>query len=205
MTWDFLIDNISFSTAPGSSSSAPEPASALLVGLGLVAVGLAGRRNVRLGLFLALLSASLLPAPSASAATTGPVVTLTCPSATGTAGVAYSSSLGASGGVPPYTFSVGSGGLPGGLTLNASTGAITGTPLNPGTANFMAMAVDSLVPGAGGSPDSTSGPCSIVIAGAPVAPVIDYLDPYTAVAGGGAFTLTVNGTGFIATSVAMWN
>ncbi len=202
MTWDFLIDNINFTAAQNSSSSVPEPASAYLLGAGLIALWLVRRRNAKLGVFLALLCASLLPVPSASAATTAPMVALTCPSATGAVGVAYASSLGASGGVPPYTFSVGSGGLPGGLTLNASTGAITGTPLDPGTANFMAKAVDSLVPGAGGSPDSTSTPCSIVIAGAPV---IDYLDPYFAGAGSNAFTLTVNGTGFTATSVATWN
>jgi Putative Ig domain len=44
--------------------------------------------------------------------------------AAGTLGVAYS----AVGGTPPYTWSIGSVPLPAGLTLNASTGAITGTP-----------------------------------------------------------------------------
>lgn len=36
----------------------------------------------------------------------------------------------ASGGRPPYVFSVASGSLPAGLTLNASTGAVAGTPTN---------------------------------------------------------------------------
>ncbi len=37
------------------------------------------------------------------------------------------------GGTAPYTFSLASGTLPAGLTLNTSTGAITGTPSATGT------------------------------------------------------------------------
>src|SRR2546430_8479115 len=44
----------------------------------------------------------------------------------------------------PYTFSIAAGALPTGLILNGSTGAITGTPSNPGTANFTVGAVDSV-------------------------------------------------------------
>ncbi len=46
----------------------------------------------------------------------------------GQAGVAYSDTLAAIGGITPYTWSLTSGTLPTGLNLNASTGAITGTP-----------------------------------------------------------------------------
>jgi hypothetical protein len=46
----------------------------------------------------------------------------------GQTGAAYSSTLAATGGVSPYTWSLTSGTLPAGLTLDASTGAITGTP-----------------------------------------------------------------------------
>ena len=46
----------------------------------------------------------------------------------GQTGAAYSATLAATGGVSPYTWSLTSGTLPAGLTLNASTGAITGTP-----------------------------------------------------------------------------
>ncbi|KQX27779.1 hypothetical protein ASD01_22030 [Ensifer sp. Root423] len=48
----------------------------------------------------------------------------------GTVGVAYSnSSISATGGVGAITYSVSAGALPAGLTINPSTGAITGTPL----------------------------------------------------------------------------
>jgi len=46
----------------------------------------------------------------------------------GLVGTAYSATLMATGGTTPYTWSLTSGTLPSGLTLNASTGAITGTP-----------------------------------------------------------------------------
>ena len=93
-----------------------------------------------------------------------PPVTLVCPSSTGQVGVAYSSALVAGGGVPPYTFSITSGTLPPGLTLNPGTGAITGTPTTSGTFNFTAQVVDSTGSVAG----TTTASCSIVIAPPPL-------------------------------------
>ena len=59
---------------------------------------------------------------------------LTCPAVnSGEVGVAFNSpAMTVTGGTAPYTFSV-TGTLPGGLTLNTSTGAITGTPTAAGT------------------------------------------------------------------------
>ncbi len=54
------------------------------------------------------------------------ITTTSLPS--GQVGVAYSTTLAASGGTKPFTWSITSGTLPAGLSLNASTGAITGTP-----------------------------------------------------------------------------
>lgn len=62
----------------------------------------------------------------------------------GTMGTGYSASItAASGGTSPYDYTVTAGALPGGLTLNSSSGAITGTPNALGTFNFTVTATDS--------------------------------------------------------------
>jgi len=91
-----------------------------------------------------------------------PPLTLSCPSGTAQVGTAYSSSMTAAGGVPPYTYST-TGSLPGGLILNASTGAITGTPTAGGTFNFTAGVTDT----SGTSAGTASASCSITVSAAP--------------------------------------
>ncbi len=61
----------------------------------------------------------------------------------GTQGTPYSQGVNASGGTLPYTFGVTAGSLPTGLALNASTGAITGTPTGSGVSNFTIQAMDA--------------------------------------------------------------
>ena len=60
--------------------------------------------------------------------------------------VLYHSQLATSGGTQPYTFSISSGSLPPGLTLDPATGDIDGTPTQIGTYNFLAGATDSSQP-----------------------------------------------------------
>ena len=67
----------------------------------------------------ATLSLTILPATLA-------VTTTSLPN--GTQGVAYSQTLAATGGTGAYTWQLTSGTLPNGITLNASTGLISGTP-----------------------------------------------------------------------------
>jgi type VI secretion system secreted protein VgrG len=55
----------------------------------------------------------------------------------------YTSALLATGGLPPYAFSISAGSLPTGLTPNASTGAITGTPTALGLFSYTARVADS--------------------------------------------------------------
>lgn len=61
----------------------------------------------------------------------------------GTVNIVYSSTMSANGGVLPYTWSIASGSLPTGLSLNPSTGAITGLPTVAGVYNFVAQVNDS--------------------------------------------------------------
>jgi len=60
-----------------------------------------------------------------------------------TVGVIWSSQLSASGGAPPYAYALTSGALPAGLTLNGSSGLISGTPLVGGNYSFRIAATDS--------------------------------------------------------------
>ena len=65
----------------------------------------------------------------------------------GAVNVSYSATLTASGGTTPYTWSIASGALPTGLSLNASTGAITGTPTATGTsASLSRRAIPPFLP-----------------------------------------------------------
>jgi hypothetical protein len=69
------------------------------------------------------------------------ITSLSLPS--GTVGVPYTGYLSADGGKPPYTWSIYSGYLPGGLTLDPSTGAISGTPVATGTTPAIFLCTDS--------------------------------------------------------------
>jgi hypothetical protein len=54
----------------------------------------------------------------------------------------YHQTLPASGGTPPYSWTIINGSLPAGLTLN-SDGVLTGTPISPETSQFTAQVTDS--------------------------------------------------------------
>ncbi len=62
---------------------------------------------------------------------------------TGAINTFYSQTLAATGGMPPYVWSVISGGLPAGLTLNSSSGEISGTPTAGGSYSFTLQVADS--------------------------------------------------------------
>ncbi len=69
------------------------------------------------------------------------ITTLSLPN--GTQGAAYSSTIAASGGTQPYTWSVTSGTTPPGLSLNTSSGVISGTPTATGTNVFSVTVTDA--------------------------------------------------------------
>ena len=79
------------------------------------------------------------------------LVTPTCPTVAlspstltnGTLSLAYSQTVTASGGTAPYTYALNSGTLPSGVTLNATSGILSGTPNFAGTFNFNLRATDA--------------------------------------------------------------
>jgi len=85
------------------------------------------------------------------------VTTTTLPA--GVVGYAYGATLQASGGTGNLTWRIASGSLPAGLTLNAGTGKISGTPTVSGTSNFTVKVIDSAA-----TPVSATQPLSITIA-----------------------------------------
>ncbi|MBL8228672.1 MAG: cadherin-like domain-containing protein [Bryobacterales bacterium] len=87
-------------------------------------------------------------------------LTATCPTATqGNVGTAYSSSVTASGGTASYSYSLQSGTLPPPLTINSSTGLISGTPNAKGTYNFVLQVQDATSP----IQQTATANCSILI------------------------------------------
>lgn len=73
-------------------------------------------------------------------------ITTTSPLPSGTVASAYSSGLQATGGIPPYTWSVTQGLLPSGLSLASlgnGTGSISGVPVLTTTSNFTVQVTDS--------------------------------------------------------------
>jgi hypothetical protein len=100
------------------------------------------------GSYAASLALSSSPTWSAVAATFAagapvPPVVSTASLPTGTQNFAYSTTLAATGGTTPYSWSIASGTLPTGLALAASTGVISGTPTGSGTSNFTVQVTDA--------------------------------------------------------------
>ena len=83
-----------------------------------------------------------------------------------------------------YNYSVTSGSLPAGLSLNATTGAITGTPTTAGTSNFTITALSA-------APCSGSQAYSIFVQ--PLCPTVTGINPTSGIVGA---NVTITGTNF---------
>ncbi|HXR32393.1 MAG TPA: putative Ig domain-containing protein [Verrucomicrobiae bacterium] len=108
------------------------------------------KRNVCLGFLLAVLLGGCGSSPNSTQNPPPPppqisITTSSLPA--GQVGVAYTAMLAATGGTPPYTWSLTSGTLPANLLLITSTGAISGMPAAPVTNNPLTFkATDSSNP-----------------------------------------------------------
>ena len=89
---------------------------------------------------------------------------ITFAGSSGLVGQAYQGALIATGGNAPYTYSISSGALPTGTSLNAATGAITGPPSATGTFTFVGKVTDS------SSATAVTGTITVVVNGAPAQP-----------------------------------
>ena len=94
-----------------------------------------------------------------------PLVITTTSLPSGKVGTAYSATLAAAGGTKPFTWSLTTGKLPTGLSLNPSTGAVTGTPSAP--ANNLALTFK--VTDSGGPVQTKSVNLALTIAAPPLA------------------------------------
>ena len=81
---------------------------------------------------------------AASITVVSPLSLVGGPQPEGTVGIAYSTSLAATGGITPYSWSVVAGSLPAGLSISPITGLISGIPTAMGTSNFTVQVKDSL-------------------------------------------------------------
>jgi len=94
----------------------------------------------------------------------------------GVVGTAYTGSVTAGGGSNSYAFTITSGSLPAGLTLNSGTGAITGTPTSAGNTTAVYTATDNV---------TTSGVTSSPVTIGVTAPVTPFTMTYMIAGGGG--------------------
>ena len=115
---------------------------------------LAGRAFARTGAVTLLSNSVVQPGPP-NISGTPPALSVVCPGNVAYVGVPYSSAAVATGGVSPYTYSI-TGALPPVLTLNGSTGAVTGTPTTGGPDTFTINAFDSAL-----IPNVANNSCSI--------------------------------------------
>ena len=100
-----------------------------------------------------------------------PVLTSDTPPTGAATGVAYPAYTFNASGTPPPTYTVTSGALPPGLSLNPTSGVLAGTPTTVGSFTFTISATNGV-----GSPGATSPSITIVVTAA-VAPVFTAASP----------------------------
>ncbi|WP_410816491.1 putative Ig domain-containing protein [Micromonospora sp. 050-3] len=103
----------------------------------------------------------------------------------GQVGIPYSNQLTVNGGTAPFVWSVSAGTLPPGLTLNASTGLLSGTPTTAGSSSFTVRVVDA-------AGQQATQPVTLVITTGPL--VVVKTSNVNTVAAGGTVNYTISAT-----------
>ncbi len=133
-------------------------------------------------------SGTNIPDVDATVTVVGPLTITTTSLPSGAVGVSYNASIQASGGSPPYTYAA--TGLPANLTINSSTGRITGTPQAQGSNTVNVTVTDSSSP----TPANARASFTLVISqAAPASITAASGTPQTALAGA-AFALPLVAT-----------
>lgn len=195
-----------FGTAPYTWSLVPGQGD-LPAGLSLAASGLISGTPTADGTFGFTVQATDSTTPSQTAtqhlsiAVADPLGISTLELPDGVVNTPYSLTLNATGGTQPYTWSVKSGVLPDGLSLNPATGVISGTPTKAVDTAFSVVATDA------GHPlrTATSQPLTLIVVPvltgtttslpqAAVAQVGGYNAQLTAAGGTGPYVWTLTGT-----------
>lgn len=148
---------------------------------------------------LTALDASGQSAPQTLTHTINPAaLTATATAPSGTDGQAYVGLVATpSGGVGPYTYAVTAGTLPAGIALDATTGALGGTPTAAGDSTFTVTIEDSLGTTTTVDQTVTIAPIPLTVTGAPL-PHGEKAQAYTAPAptlNGGSGTITYSMSG----------
>lgn len=115
------------------------------------------------------------------------IATTSLPGAT--TGSAYSTTVAASGGTKPYAYTA--SGLPGGLSINSSSGAISGTPTSSGTASVAITVKDSTTPTA----KTASTTLSLVVSAVSSSPLTITTTSLPAATAGSAYSTSVAASG----------
>ncbi len=206
-----LPPGLSLSSSGVISGTPTTGGSAMTVTIRLTdSAGAAGIKSLSIKIDGAVVSTPTTPPPSPPATTGGlPNITTATILPNGTSGVAYYQPLTASGGTGYYTWTVYSGALPPGLSLNSS-GVISGTPTTGGSAmtvtirltdsagaagmKSLSIKIDGPVNTPAAAPAATGGLPSITTATVlPKGTVgASYYQPLTASGGTGLYTWTIS-------------
>jgi hypothetical protein len=125
-----------------SKASIDSQGLATAIAAGTTTITASNGNIVSIGATLTIIAAD----SDSTASNTDPLAITSGKPSTGTAGSAYSFTVKAAGGVSPYTWGaafIAPDGYKGGLSINTSTGEITGVPLNSGTTPLLIGVTDA--------------------------------------------------------------